>query len=184
MNFPSPTQVRRHAFDRIARSVLILAICATPPLFSQKTVPHADSSFLKDAAEGSMDEVKLGQLAQQTSTNDHVKKFGQRMVEDHSKMGDELKALAAQKGVTLPTDISLKMKASNKLLAAKSGTSFDTSYISEMVKDHQSDIAAFEKEANNGKDEDIRAFATKNLPILREHLRLAQDVAHELGISE
>ncbi len=141
-------------------------------------------SFLNNAAEGGMDVVKLGELAQQSAANDRVKKFGQRMVEDHSKLGNELQALAARKSVKLPMDISLTAKASNRLLSSKSGMTFDKSYISSMLKDHEDDIAAFEKEANSGSDEDVKAFAAKNLTTLREHLRMAQEIARQLGVSE
>jgi putative membrane protein len=69
-------------------------------------------------------------------------------------------------------------------LSSKSGMTFDKSYISSMLKDHEDDIAAFEKEANGGSDEDVKAFAAKNLTTLREHLRMAQEIARQLGVSE
>jgi putative membrane protein len=157
---------------------------ATPLVYSQQatTVSHSDAAFLKDAGEGGMDEVKLGQLAQQNGVNEHVKKFGQHMVDDHSKMNNELQALAARKNVTMPTDISVLQHASYKLLSTKSGEGFDKSYISSMVKDHEDDIAAFRKEASEGTDADVKALASKALPTLEEHLRMAQDIARELGV--
>ena len=126
--------------------------------------------------------MKLGELSQQKAANDRVKKFGQRMIDDHTKMNHEVQGLAARKNVSLPTEIGVVQSASYKLLSAKTGDSFDKSYISSMVKDHQDDIAAFEKEANNGTDSDVKALASKALPTLREHLRMAQDIARELGV--
>lgn len=166
-----------------AKKVLILAMVSAPFAFSQTPImSHADSAFLKDAAQGGMDEVKLGELSQHNAASEQVKKFGQRMVDDHTKLNHEVQALAARKNVTLPTDIGVLQNASYKMLSEKTGEAFDKSYISSMVKDHQEDIAAFEKEANSGTDPDVKAFASNALTTLREHLRLAQDLARELGV--
>ena len=82
----------------------------------------------------------------------------------------------------LPTGISVTQKTSNKLLESKSGESFDKSYVSKLLKDHKSDIQAFEKEANSGTDPDVKAFAKKTLPKLQEHLREAESLARQLGV--
>src|SRR5262249_22148137 len=113
-------------------------------------------------------------------SNDRVKEFGKRMVDDHTKAGNELQALASRKGATIPTDVSEKQKASYKMLSSKKAADFDKSYMSAMVKDHQEDVAAFQKEADSGNDPDLKAFASKTLPTLKEHLRMAQEVAHEV----
>src|SRR3984957_21340073 len=65
-----------------------------------------DTLFAKKAAQGGMAEVKMGQLAQQKGTAGSVKRFGARMVEDHSKAADELKQAASQSNITLPNDMS------------------------------------------------------------------------------
>jgi putative membrane protein len=170
--------------NQFFRTALALALCGAPLAYSQKpvaTLSHSDSSFLKDAAEGSMDEVRLGEMAQQKASNDRVKAFGKHMVDDHSKMANDVQAIASQKNINLPADITITEKASNKLLSSKSGDSFDKSYMSAMLKDHKDDIQAFEKEANSGTDPDVRALASKALPTLREHLKMAEDVARQVG---
>ncbi len=146
------------------------------------TMSHQDTSFVKDAYEGGMDEVKLGELALQNASSDRVKKFGQRMIDDHTRLNNDVQSLAASKNVTLPSNIGIMDKASYKMLAAKHDANFDKSYISDMMKDHESDIAAFRKEINSGTDGDVKAAAQKALPTLEEHLRMAQDIARELGI--
>jgi putative membrane protein len=146
------------------------------------SLSHADTSFLSDAAQGGMDEVRLGEMAEHNATNEHVRAFGKKMVDDHTRLGNQLETLASHKVYTLPGDISITQKASNKLLSVKTGRSFDESYVSSMVKDHKDDIAAFEKEANNGADADVRAWASQALPTLREHLRMAEELAHEMGV--
>jgi putative membrane protein len=163
-----------------------MAICAhaqtragTTPL----SITHQDSAFLKDAAEGGMDEVKLGELALQNATSDRVKKFGRRMIDDHTRMGDEIKGLAASKNVNVASDIGIVDKASYKMLAMKTGEAFDKDYIRDMVKDHETDLAAFRKEVNNGSDPDVKAAAQKAIPTLEEHLRMAREIAAELGVN-
>src|ERR1700730_4840983 len=116
----------------------------------------SDATFAKKTAQGGMAEVKLGRLAQEKGTSNSVKKFGQRMVEDHTKAGDELKRAAAQENITLPDDVSAKDKATYNSLSKLSGAAFDRAYARDMVKDHEEDVADFNKEATGGKDEAIK----------------------------
>src|SRR6202790_2423936 len=113
--------------------------------------------FVMKAAQGGMAEVKLGNLAKQNGGSDSVKQFGGRMVTDHSQANDELRQLAQQKRITLPSDVSAKDKRLSKMLGSKQGSDFDKAYIHDMVKDHQTDVAEFRNEAENGKDPDIKA---------------------------
>jgi putative membrane protein len=149
-------------------------------LFST-SVYAADSSFLKDAAEGGMLEVKMGELAQRNASDPQVKEFGHRMVTDHSNMGNNVKDLASRENVSLAADIGMKDKFVYERLSKKTGADFDKAYMADMVKDHKDDIAAFEKEANSGKDPEAKALAQKALPTLRDHLRMAQEVASKVG---
>jgi putative membrane protein len=143
-----------------------------------------DSSFVKDAAEGGMSEVELGQLAQQKATNPAVKEFGAMMIADHTAANDKLKAVAAAKQVTLPDSPSLMQKASKKKLDMMSGDSFDKSYVKGMIDDHKADIKEFQKEATEGKDPEVKAFAVATLPTLRMHLQKIQAIASNVGIKD
>lgn len=134
-----------------------------------------DQNFMMKAAQGGMAEVKLGQLATQNGQSQAVKDFGQKMVDDHSKAGDELKGLADRKTVTLPADLDAKDQATYDRLSKLNGVTFDRAYMKDMVMDHRKDIADFQHEANDGQDPDVKAWAGKTLPTLREHLRLAED---------
>jgi putative membrane protein len=143
-----------------------------------------DSSFIKSAAEGGMSEVELGQLAQQKATNPAVKDFGAMMVTDHTAANDKLKALAASKQVTLPESPSLMQKASKAKLDMLSGDSFDKSYVKGMIDDHKADIKEFQKEATDGKDPEVKAFAVATLPTLKKHLQKIQAIASNAGIRD
>jgi putative membrane protein len=137
----------------------------------------SDEHFIKKAAQGGMAEVELGQLAVQKASSDQVKKFGQKMVDDHSKANDQLKQVAQQKNIALPTEPSAKDKATKARLEKLSGPDFDKAYMSDMVKDHKKDVAEFEHESKSGKDDAVKSFAEQTLPTLREHLSQAQQIA-------
>jgi putative membrane protein len=137
----------------------------------------SDQRFMKEAAQGGMAEVELGKLAVQNASSDEVKKFGQRMVDDHSKANDKLKELASAKGITLPQAPNAKQKATKDQLSKLSGEQFDKAYMRDMLKDHKQDIAAFQSESNIGHDADVKNFATQTLPTLRDHLKDAQGIA-------
>jgi putative membrane protein len=136
-----------------------------------------DDKFAAEAASGGMAEVKLGELAQQKATSDKIKDFGQKMVTDHSKAGDELKQVAQQQGFNLSEELSKQDQATYDRLSKLGGKQFDEAYARAMLTDHQKDVAAFEKEASSGKNEALKDFALRTLPTLKEHLKMAHDIA-------
>lgn len=139
-------------------------------------VDKDDAKFAVTAANGGMAEVELGTLAQQKAANQKVKDFGGMMVSDHSKANDEMKALAKSKGITLPDSIDSKEQKVKNDLSAKTGADFDKAYVNNMIDDHKEDIKEFEDAAKNLKDQDLKAFAVKTLPILKMHLDAIQKI--------
>ena len=148
---------------------------------SNKMMKSADVKFATKAAQGGMAEVQLGQLAAQKASNPDVKAFGQKMVDDHTKANDQLKSVAAQENITLPTTVDPKDQALYSKLQNLSGADFDKSYMKAMVKDHQEDVKEFQKEADKGKDPQIKNFASQTLPILQQHLSMAQSTQAKLS---
>jgi len=144
----------------------------------------SDTQFAKKAAQGGLAEVKMGQLAQEKGTSDFVKKFGQRMVEDHTRAGDELKKASSRESITLPQDVSAKDRASYEALSKLSGAAFDRAYARDMVRDHQEDIADFNKEATGGQKTAIRDFASQTLPTLQDHLKQAKEMRQNVAASD
>lgn len=135
-----------------------------------------DREFMTEAAAGGMAEVELGRLAAQKGQSADVKKFGQKMADDHSKANDELKQLAARKGVTLPAGMTDEQKEEKDKLSKLSGAEFDKEYMKLMVDDHDKDVSAFQDEAEDGDDADVKSFASKTLPTLQEHQRMAKEI--------
>lgn len=133
-----------------------------------------DRDFIMDAAIGGMEEVELGRIAAQKGTSEAVKTFGQRMVDDHSKANEELMTLTQSKGITLPTTLDEKHRAEVTKLSAMTGADFDRAYSKMMLSDHNKDVSEFEKQSTKGTDPDLKAFASKTLPTLQEHLQMAK----------
>ncbi len=130
-----------------------------------KSLDSKDRDFMMKAAKGGMMEVHMGQMAEKQGQSADVKKIGARMVADHTKVNNELMALAQTKGVKLDTRHKMdKMDAAN----------FDQMYLDQMVKDHEKDIAEFETEAKSGMDPELKSFASKNLPTLKKHLEMVK----------
>jgi putative membrane protein len=155
---------------------------ASTRTIAAKTRPAmGDAHFAKEAAQGGMAEVKLGQLAQEKGSNDSVKSFGKRMIDDHSRAGDKLKAVASRENITLPKDISAKDQVTYDRLSKLNGAAFDRAYARDMVKDHETDVAAFQKEANAGKDDSLRGFASETLPTLLDHLKQSKEMMRSVG---
>jgi putative membrane protein len=140
-----------------------------------------DKKFVKTAMQGSMVEIKLGQLASQNGGSEEVKQFGQRMVEDHTKLSEQMKPIASQLGVTPPDDEGAMHKALAKKLQGKTGAEFDKEYMQAMVKDHEKDLSEFQKEASSGKSQAVKDAASQGAPIIQEHLKMAQQISQKVS---
>jgi putative membrane protein len=136
--------------------------------------PAFDSEFMTKAASGGMLEVQLGQQVAQKATTPEAKQFAQQMVTDHTKGNNELKALAAQKNITLPTTLGEDQQKVYDDVLAEKGADLDKKYVSAMLTDHQEDIKEYQGAVTQSSDMDIKAYAQKNLPMLQMHLGMLQ----------
>jgi putative membrane protein len=103
------------------------------------------------------------------------------MVDDHSKAGDKLREVTSRENITLPMDISAKDQATYNRLSKLNGAAFDRAYARDMVKDHETDVAAFQKEANTGRDDSLKGFASETVPTLQDHLKQAEEMMKSVG---
>jgi putative membrane protein len=142
---------------------------------SGQTTPE-DKVFVEGALKGGMAEVQLGQLALQKSNNPEVKQFAQRMVDDHTKMGDQMKQIAQQVGVKVPDGPSKKDKQLMAKLQALNGDAFDKAYMKDMVKDHKNDLNDFKSEADNGSNPAVKNAASQGSQIISQHLQMAEQI--------
>jgi len=137
---------------------------------ASKSEPLSDKQFIINAAQGGMTEVELGKLAQEKASSSDVKQFGSRMIADHSKADDELKAVAAKKGITVPETLDSKHQAMVDHFSHLSGSAFDHAYVHAMVRDHEKDVAEFREASTEARDPDVKNFADNTLKVIESHL--------------
>ena len=141
----------------------------------------ADKAFVKKALAGGMAEVELGKLAAEKGNSDDVKQFGQKMVVDHTKLGDQMKPIASQLGIQPPSSLPPAEMALETKLKALNGDAFDKAYLQAMVKDHRQDLMEFKKEASTGKSSAVKDAASQGASVVSEHLMMVQDLAKKHG---
>jgi putative membrane protein len=140
-----------------------------------------DRSFVLKAAGAGIAEVKLGELAEKQATSPDVKKFAARMVQDHTQANHELTKIVEGRGIQLPTTLDKKHQEVYDRLSKLTGAEFDQDFMRHMLEDHKDAVALFEAQAKDGQDAALKAFATKTLPTLREHLKMAQQLVGKSG---
>jgi len=133
-------------------------------------VDKNDAEFVVKAANGGIAEVDLAIIAQQKATDSEVNEFAAMMIADHTLANEELKTLAAKKNITLPSSIGKDELKIKDELTRKAAKDFDKAYVDAMVKDHKNDIKLFEDGSKNLKDNELKAFVDRTLPILKKHL--------------
>ena len=180
----------------VSVSALILAGCATqeeestsmgvgsPSTTSEigqssSYLGDQEQTFMKEAAQAGLMEVQMGRLAAQKGQNQSVRQLGQKLVQDHSKANQELKLLAAQKNVTLPTDLKTEHESMLSHLKTLEGAEFDQTFKKHALEHHQEDIQKFQTASRQAADSDVKAFAQKTLPILQQHQQMAQSIQTE-----
>lgn len=133
-----------------------------------------DMEFLVEATSGGLMEIELGKIAEQNAGSENIKDLARTMLEDQLKTLEELKALAAKKNVSIPNIPGEEYQKKISKLSKLKGPAFDVEYLKVMEKDHEEDVERYEKEALNGKEPEIRAFASGKVPGLKQHLDMAR----------
>ena len=142
-----------------------------------------DKIFVKKAMQGSIAQVQLGQLTLQKSNNDQVKQFARKMIDDHTKLNEQMRPVAQQLGVEIPTEVSKKDKSLMSKMQALSGPAYDEAYIKDMVKDHKQDLNDFQMEASSGQDQTVKDAATQGSKVIAQHLQMAQQMAKDQNVT-
>jgi putative membrane protein len=145
------------------------------------SLSEQDRGFIRDAAKANQDEIDLGKLAQQKSSNAQVKSYGQTLVNDHSKNLKELENLAAKNGVSVQPFQGATARAEYQRLEGLSGAMFDRSFASQMIQDHEKAISMFEQALKDTQDPAMRTYINSTLPVLRKHLNEARNIDRSLN---
>jgi putative membrane protein len=157
-------------------TALALTAAMSLPAFAQNKMDNDDASAMKQLAQANLSEISAGKTAVSKAQSPDVKKFGQKMVDDHTKMLQDLRALAKKKDVALPQDADMKDMAQMKLMERRSGAEFDKDYMEHMVKDHEKDLKDTQNIAAKAKDPEFKAAVQKANAKIKEHYELAQRI--------
>ncbi|HTI48228.1 MAG TPA: DUF4142 domain-containing protein [Casimicrobiaceae bacterium] len=165
----------------LATAVLAAASIESP---GASELASGDRAFVDQAARAGMEEVALGQRAERDAASPAVRAFATRMVGDHEKANAELRSIVARDGLELPQRLDTNARKEVADLETAHGAKFDAKYMEHQASDHRKVIAAFEREARDGRDADVRNFAAATLPTLRAHLELARSTEAALPKNE
>lgn len=165
----------RRLIGTIAATV---ALISAPAWAQTASLAKADDGMLKMIAQGNIAEVEAGKLALEKSQSEPIKKFAQMMVDDHGKALTEVQTLASSKGVMLPSEPDAKHKAAMTKLKAAKGSTFDTQYMKQAgLADHVATDKLLKNTQANAKDADLKALASKMLPVVEGHLQHAREMS-------
>ena len=174
-------------------AVVAVGLLGTHPSFAQTNQPSPghvwsgrdtpspeDKTFVKEAATGGMAEVELSKIAQK-SDNADVKRFADRMVDDHTAANQQLTTIATGLGIEMPKALDSEHERLRQKLATLHGKAFDDQYMRDMVGDHKQAVRLFQQEERSGREPQLKQFAQKTLPTLEEHQKMAIDLSRRLS---
>ncbi len=144
---------------------------------------QSDKKFMDMAADANMSEAYLGKMAENKATEAKVKDFGQKLTRDHTKAYEELTVLANKTGAAIPKGIDVRRDRTVEELAGAKGSGFDQQFLREEVRDHKNALMEFKREAEHGHDSDVKAYASKMIPTLEQHLHIAESLVKSEGHS-
>jgi putative membrane protein len=140
-----------------------------------------DRTFVTKAAAGSMAEVRFGHLAADKASNEKVKQFAQRMIEDHAKLNEDLMDVARELQLTAPHAMKPEDQQAYERMSKLSGAEFDRAFVHHMVQDHRKDLQMFRQKAERADNDRVRQFAQSKLPVLEQHYQQAQQLQQIVG---
>ncbi len=177
--------------NSIAIALSSFAACQNPAVaqiaqFSQPTLNQSaqitllDREFVAEAAENAIAAIQLGQMVVQQGSNEDVKSYAQQMVQSNTKIYNQIKQLAARKGITIPSEIGTTNRLEIENLSRFSGTEFDRAYMRQMLEDRTRDESLYGRVAIQGDDPDLKAWAKKNYPAIKQQFRSARSIVRDL----
>jgi putative membrane protein len=139
------------------------------------TGPHKDDNeFMMTAAHSDQNEIQQSKMALTKGVTGMAKEMADKMIADHTKSTNDLKAIAAKKGVTLPTDMDAEHKAMAPAMEKLSGKDFEAKYLAQLQTDHQKTANTMAAHEKMTQDADLKAFIGKTLPVVEQHLGMAK----------
>ena len=169
---------------RLIWYVCVALVCLSSPVpanADETSLEPGDQFFLRQASKGGLLEVSLAELAAGRSSNREIQEVANKLLEDHRQANERVKAFVERQRVALPTELG-KHQLDVDRLAQLSGPEFGKAYLKEMIEHHEQAVATFQREAEEGTDPHIRAWASELVSTLRGHLQMIRGVAEKLSV--
>ncbi|HEV7366031.1 MAG TPA: DUF4142 domain-containing protein [Gemmatimonadales bacterium] len=160
--------------------LLSAAVGAAPAAAQGTRALVSDSIFIQRVSSDGLLEAKLGQLAEKKGASPAVVEFGKRMVADYSKANEELKTAAKQAAFPAPFLLREDQQTFDRF-NRMGRSSFDKAYMAETVRHHSEVVRLFQREAEGGRVQSLKQFASRMLPDMQERLSLATQTAGSVG---
>lgn len=174
-------------FAALSATFALAAVAACSPAFAQTPdqarTAHHDTEFLKQANQGSVDEIDLAQIALKKSNDADVKDFAQKMIDDHTKLLDDMKPFDMEAGLKVPEHDSAATDAEKAKLEILTGKTFDKAYIKAMVEDHHKDLQAFIAEEKSTGYPAFKDAVGKGEKVVLGHLQMIDGIAKKNGVA-
>ena len=164
----------------VAATALLVCLAGVRANKDSKDDPITDQDFLVKASSASTGEVKLGELAVKLASDDKVRDFAKKLVNDHKKMNDGLAGMAKSLKIAVVAGLEKDTQAAYDRLAKLKGAEFDREFVKQMIDDHEKAINLFEREAKSGANGDLKSFANDHLSELKDHLKDAHTVWNDI----
>ncbi len=136
-----------------------------------------DQKFMKQAAQDSNYEIKMGRLAMQKGSSQDVKDFGKMIMVDHMDFKKQLQSADQQMGMKPAMGLSSEEQGEYSKLQGLSGDSFDKQYIETMLKDHHESLQDSEQEDTNGQSQEVKQLAQKSRDTDERHFNRIKEIA-------
>lgn len=162
------------------KTIMLGLLALLAALLSANVMAQAEN-FVDEASAKGMAEIETARLALKESQDEDVRDFAQQMLDDHTKVRQDLARLAQDNDLEMSDDATLMDKAKAMILQLRDGEDFNEAYANNQVTAHQQTIELYQEYVRNGQDPALKEFAESTLPKLEEHLRMAKDLAARHG---
>ncbi|MBV9763140.1 MAG: DUF4142 domain-containing protein [Acidobacteriaceae bacterium] len=166
----------------LVSAVCCVALCCLPAVAQKKHAMKGgaamtDQQFVDFAAQTDMTEANLGQLAATNASAQAVKDYAQTLVTDHTNDYNQVSAIAAKAGLTVPKGLDAEHQRMVAPFEKLKGAAFDRRYAQEMIAGHTKAVSIYTKESNDAQNADLKSYASQTLPTLNKHLDGAKDLS-------
>ena len=139
-----------------------------------------DQQWLDYAATDNQAEIEECLLAEKKAHAPALKAFARLMVNDHIAIESRFASLVNGQSFSVPNGPGQKSAMTLSELGSLQGDQFDRRFLEEQIKDHREDLGKFSDEIHATQNADVRSYASETLPILQQHLALAEAVQSPL----